>query len=72
MRLNQGPRVRRQRGDVSNKLVEFQSETVDWAKARSLGLGAVIRPNLVTTTARRLGTRVRDLSERLENVRVRD
>ena len=64
--------MRRQRGDVSNKLVEFQSETVDWARARSLGLGAVIRPNLVTAAARRLGTRVKDLSERLEKVRVRD
>ena len=52
--------------------MEFQSEIADWARARSLGLGAVIRPNLVTTAARRLGARVRDLSERLENVRVRD
>ena len=69
MRLNQGPRVQRQWGDVGNRLVEFQSVTVDWVRARSLGLGAVIRPNLVTTAARRLGARVRDLSERLEIVR---
>ena len=72
MRLNQGLRVQRQRGDVGNRLVEFQSATTDWTRARSLGLGGVIRPNLVTTAARRLGARVRDLSERLENVRVRD
>ena len=72
MRLNQGPRVRRQRGDIGNRLVEFQSAIADWVRARSLGLRGVIRPNLVMTAARRLGARVRDLSERLENVRVRD
>ena len=64
--------MRRQRGDIGNRLVEFQSAIADWARARSLGLRGVIRPNLVMTAARRLGARVRDLSERLENVRVRD
>ena len=48
----------------------------DWATARRLGLVAVIRPNLGMAVARMLGTRVRDLSERLEKVqrleRVRD
>ena len=62
----------RQWGDVGNRLVEFELVTANWAMARSLGLGAVIRPNLVTVAARRLGARVRDLSERLEEVRVRD
>ena len=46
--------------------------TADWATARRLGLGVVIRPNLVTMAARRLGTRVKDLSERLEKARVKD
>ena len=41
-------------------------------EGKELRVGGVIRPNLVTTAARRLGARVRDLSERLENVRVRD
>ena len=45
---------------------------MDWATARRLGLRVAIRPNLVTTATRRLGARVRDLSERLEEVRVRD
>ena len=71
MRLNKGPRVR-QRGDVGNRLVEFELVTADWATTRRLGLGAVIRPNLVMVAARRLGTRVKDLSERLEKVRVKD
>ena len=71
MRLNKGPRVR-QWGDVGNRLVEFELATTDWATARRLGLGVVIRPNLVTAATRRLGTRVKDLSERLEKVRVRD
>ena len=68
MRLNKGPRVR-QWGDVGNRLVEFELVTADWATARRLGLWLVIRPNLVTTVERRLGTRVKDLSERLEKVR---
>ena len=71
MRLNKGPRVR-QRGEAGNRLVEFELATADWATARRLGLGAVIRPNLVMAAARMLGTRVKDLSERLEKVRVRD
>ena len=62
----------RQWGDAGNRLVEFELVTADWATARRLGLGVVIRPNLVTVAARRLGTRVKDLSERLEKVRVRD
>ena len=62
----------RQWGDVGNRLVEFELATTDWATARRLGLGVVIRPNLVTAATRRLGTRVKDLSERLEKVRVRD
>ena len=61
-----------QQGDVSNRLVEFELAMADWATARRLGLGAVIRPNLVTVAARRIGAKVRDLSERLEKVRVRD
>ena len=62
-----------QQGNVSNRLVEFESVTMDWATARRLGLGAAIRPNLVMAATRRLGARVRDLSEseRLEEVRVR-
>ena len=71
MRLNKGPRLR-QWGDVGNRLVEFELVMADWAMARRLGLRAVIRPNWVTVAARRLGTRVKDLSERLEKVRVRD
>ena len=62
----------RQRGDVGNRLVEFESVTTNWATTRRLGLGVAIRPNLVTAITRRLGARVRDLSERLEEVRVRD
>ena len=61
-----------QRGGVGNRFVEFKLATADWGTTRRLGLGAAIRPNLVTVAARRLGTRVKDLSERLEKVRVRD
>ena len=61
-----------QRGNVGSRLVEFELATVDWATTRRLRLGVVIRPNLVTAAARRLGTRVKDLSERLDKVKVRD
>lgn len=64
--------MRRQRGNFGNRLVKLESTMMDWATTRRLGLGAAIRPNLVIATARRLGARVRDFSERLEKVRVRD